>query len=296
KKMVPHGGDGGRGGNVIIRSSDAAPQLSSFRFKSRWIAESGGNGGSNRKRGKNGKDLIVLVPLGTRIFDRKRNLLIRDLTTKDEEVIVLEGGAGGVGNHSGKEATRGAKGASLELELRLHLMADFYLIGLPNSGKSTLLNRLTRAHIPEKAYPFATPSPKLGVCNLSDYEKATLCELPSLYKSSHDGRGRGTDFLKHIEGAKMIFFVLDPLSEFSDTLEEGLTILRKETEIYNKKFLDIPYAVIVNKIDLPEAKERIRKSTFRPGVPCFYLSAKNGEGLEDFISLMKERMEFTRHA
>lgn len=291
RKIIPHGGDGGRGGNVIFRATHNVASLANLRFKQHLVAESGGHGSSNRKRGRNGEDLLVEVPLGTRLLDSKRNLLIRHLTAEGEEVVVVEGGRGGVGNYGGKVATPGEKGASLEVELQFTLQADFFLVGLPNSGKSALMKCLTRSQVKEEDYPFSTKSPQLGVCQISDFEQITLCELPSLYRVSHEGRGMGTDFLRHLQDARRILLVLDPVSQFSSSLMDGLKILRRQIEIFNKEYLDIPYAVIVNKIDLAETHERLRQEDFRPPCPSFFVSAKTHEGIPELINYLKEKKE-----
>jgi GTPase len=281
RKVVPHGGDGGSGGSVI---------LGVFKFKHKLAAEPGGHGGSTKKRGKNGEDLVVIVPVGTRIFDREHHFLIRELREAGEEVIVAQGGRGGGGNQGGKEASKGEEGHKLELELTVTLKADIFMIGLPNSGKSKLLNKLTRAHAKEEHYPFATTEPSIGVWTHSYEDPITFCELPSIYEGSHEGRGLGSSFLKHLEGAKLMAFVLDPLSEFAPTLKEGLKILRKQVEIFNEEFLNIPYFVAVNKMDLPEAQEKVKKEKFAPKVPVFRISALTGEGLDKMIAhIQKQR-------
>lgn len=295
KKIVPHGGDGGHGGRVLFRADTSLVDLASFRFKQVLIAESGGHGSSSHKRGKNGRDLTVLVPPGTRIFDRTRSLLVRVLAEAGDEVVVLEGGRGGSGNTRGREATHGEKGASLDVELTLRIPADVFLVGLPNSGKSRLLNSLTRSRVREEHYPFATRVPKIGVFMISDYESVTLCELPSIYRASHEGRGMGADFLKHLEGARCLFYLLDPVSKFCQSLAEGFSILRKELEIFEPAFLKIPYAVIVNKMDLAEARERVKQENFHPEGPVFYLSALTGEGLEGLRGYLESLKSCGKH-
>lgn len=281
RKVVPHGADGGDGGSVILRAEGNAPSLSTFRFRQKLTAEDGGHGGSEKKRGRNGKDLILIVPAGTEIVDRERQLLIRHLEKEGEEVVVVKGGKGGGGNQGGKPSTWGEKGEILELELRLRIPADAFFVGLPNSGKSKLLNALSRAHAKEEAYPFTTQVPEMGVCALSEYESLMLCELPSIYESSHEGRGMGSHFLKHLQGAKFIFYVIDPVSEFCDSLTEGFKILQKQLEVFDEGLLKIPYAVIVTKMDLPEAKTRIGKKKFDPGAQVFYISALSGNGIKE---------------
>jgi GTP-binding protein len=287
RKVIAHGGDGGRGGDVIFRADTNAQGLGIFRFNQTLSAAAGGNGGSEKKRGRSGENLVVLVLPGTRIMDREKNMLIRHLLKPGDEVVVAQGGSGGQGNIGGKESSNGDPGAVLEIELTLHIPADVFLIGLPNSGKSTLMNRLTRAHLKEEAYPFSTREPKIGVWAVSEYESVTLCELPSIYEASHEGRGMGSDFLKHLEGAKQLLYVIDPVSQFAGSLAEGYAILRKELEIYSEDFLHIPHAVVVNKMDLAEAPAKGKKKKFDAGCPVFYISALNGEGMEKLQAYLK---------
>lgn len=293
RKSVPDGGDGGRGGDVIFRADPNAPPIGSFRYKQHITAESGGNGSSNQKKGKHGQNLVVLVPIGTKLYDAQHNLLIRDLQKPLEEVVVVVGGRPGLGNQGGKRVTKGEPGRTIELELVFKIPADIFLIGLPNSGKSTLMNRLANTKIREEEYPFSTRAPQLGVLAFSDYESLTLCELPSLYRASQDGRGMGTDFLEHLEHAKFILYFLDPVSKFANTLEEGLEILQGAVAESDEAYSKIPFAIIVNKIDLPEAKEKMNAESLKTKAPVFYLSAKTGEGVEVFIDFLKEkRKEF----
>lgn len=284
KKVIPHGGDGGDGGSVIFRADNNAPGIGSFRFRQRLIAEHGVNGGPTLKSGRNAKDLIVLVPLNTRIFDREKNLLLRELVNSGDEVIVCQGGKGGTGNHGGRQAQKGTPGASLELELTVRLGADIFLVGLPNSGKSSLLNVLTNSKAKAEDYPFSTKEPELGVFDRGIYEPISLCELPSVYEASREGRGMGAGFLKHLELAKLILFVVDPVSQFAESVPEGVKLLQKLVNSQAEEFQSIPQAVVVNKMDLPEAAEKVRKQRWKPALPVFYLSAKTGEGLDELKS------------
>ncbi len=296
KKFVPNGGDGGKGGSVIFRSSTNAPSLATFRSKQHLIAESGGHGGSTHKRGRNGKDLIVVVPVGTRIYDRKRKFLIRDLKEDQMEVTVLEGGKPGVGNHGGKDATPGEKGAALDLDIHFRIPAEIFMVGLPNSGKSALLNKLTRSHAAERHYPFATKSPEIGVFETSHFEQRTLCELPSVYRGSHEGRGAGSDFLRHLENAKLILYIVDPVSEFVSSLSEGMTVLKHEISLIDENYLRIPSAVAVTKMDLPDSEKRVKQEKFEPGMPCYYLSVHSGKGMPEFMRFLEEKKENPPHA
>jgi GTP-binding protein len=290
RKVIYNGGDGGDGGSIVFRAAPNAPPIAHLRYKQHILAESGGHGSSNKKRGKNGEDLIVLVPAGTRIFDRRNGLLIRELGQEGEDVIVAKGGRGGVGNIGHKDSQPGQPGEILELEVSLLLRADVFLVGLPNSGKSSLLNVLTRTHAKEEAYPFATKSPELGVCSVSDFESVTLCELPSIYAASHEGHGLGTDFLKHLAKARLILYVVDPVSQFCSSLSDGFKILRNQVKIYDKEFLKTPSAVVMTKADLPEGAKAARGKKWKPGVPVFFVSAREKTGLDKLKTFLGEKI------
>jgi len=288
KKIIPYGGDGGNGGRVILRVDRNASPLEDLQYRQSMHAESGGHGGHNRKRGKNGKDLILLLPEGARVYDRQRNLVIRGRMEHDEEMILLEGSRGGKGNYGGKASSLGEKGASLYLEVSVRMTTDVCFIGLPNAGKSRILNRLTRSTVRVEDYPFSTRSPKLGVYTISDYEQLTLCEMPSIFRGSRAGRGLGNDFLKHLKNARLLVYVIDPVSEYAGSLAEGFEILREEVAAYDEAFLDIPSFVVVNKMDLDRAKEQVRREKWDSGKKTFYFSAATGEGLESFQTLLQK--------
>lgn len=287
RKTIPNGGDGGKGGSIIFRADPNAPPLSDLRYRRHLIAEAGGHGGSNNKRGRNAADLVVLVLPGTRLYDRTRNLLVRDSMKAGEEVVVVEGGRGGSGNQGDKEPGPGEKGASLDLEIRCFLPADVAMVGLPNAGKTSILNHFTRAKTKPEEYPFSTRSPELGVFAYSDFEQLTLVDLPSLYAASHEQKGLGNDFLKHLELVQAILYVIDPVSQFAGSLEEGLRIVKDQVRRFNPRFLDLPAAVIVNKIDLPEAKELFLQEKWKAGMEVFAASAKTGEGMAEVETFLK---------
>lgn len=284
KKVMPTGGEGGDGGDVVTRADSNVRSLKGFLYQRHFAAESGGPGGSNGKKGKRGKGVTLSVPCGTVVKESGRNFLIRDLLRPGDEVVVLRGGRGGMGNQGRRAAQPGEKGESLEIVLSLKIPADVFLLGLPNSGKSRLLNRLTRARSKEESYPFSTRIPELGSYETPDYQRILLCELPAVYRQSLAGKGLGADFLKHLDRAKMILFVLDPLSRFASSLKEGYNILRETLEKYQPALLEIPHAVVVNKMDLKEARERVEREKFRPVVPLFLVSAETGEGLEALMA------------
>ncbi len=296
KKVIPHGGDGGDGGSIIFRADNNAPGLSSFRFRQRLLAEHGVNGGPTLKSGRNAKNLIVLVPIGTRIYDREKNMLIRELNNQADEVVACQGGQGGTGNHGGRPAKKGQPGISVELELTFILRADVFLVGLPNSGKSSLLNVLTNSKAKAEEYPFSTKQPEMGMFARGFKEPISLCELPSVYESSKEGRGMGAGMLKHLEGARMILYVVDPVSQFAESVPEGIKLLQKLVSGQAEEFGNIPQAVVVNKMDLPEAGEKVRKQRWKPALPVFYVSVKTGEGLTELKSFLDEKFPASKEA
>ncbi len=290
-KKVPNGADGGEGGSVIFRASHHAPGLDRLRLKQHLEAESGEHGGSDNKRGSQGEDLIVLVPIGTSIFRRENHRGIRDLYLEGEEVIVARGGRGGSGNIGDKMATSGEEGEKIEIDVEFRIMADVFLVGLPGSGKSSLLRRLTRAPIEGKDYPFATRTPVLGVYAYDDYKQINFCELPSIFEGSTDGRGWGTDFLRHLARAKLIVFMIDATIKFVSNAVDGLATLQRIVYAHDDTFRQIPSVVVVNKIDLGLDTGKIEKELQSSGQSYFLISVKTGEGVESLMQFIQERIE-----
>ena len=296
KKFIPTGGEGGRGGNIVMRADPNVDSLKTFLYQRRFAAESGVPGGSEHRKGKKGKDLLISVPCGTMIYEAEKHFLIRDLTHRGDDVVLVQGGKGGVGNEGGKKAQAGQAGESFHLTLSLKIPSEVFLVGLPNTGKSTLLNLLAGSHVKEESYPFSTKHPELGVYETSTFEKVHLCELPSLYRESPEGRGVGMDFLKHLTRAKIIFLLLDPLNPFASSLEEGYKILLQVLEHYDAAYQEIRRVVVVNKMDLPEARERLAAQKFRPSDPIFLISAKTGEGIEPLMNFTAQEIRERSHA
>ena len=294
-KTVPNGADGGDGGSVIFRASHNAPGLDRLKLKQHLTAESGEHGGSENKRGRKGQDMTVLVPLGTSIFNRANHFAIRDLCHEGEEVIVARGGRGGMGNIGDRTATSGEEGEYLELDVEFRIIADVFLVGLPASGKSSLLHYLTRAAVEGKEYPFATRTPVLGVYAYDDYKQINFCELPSIYEGSTHGRGLGTDFLRHLARAKLVVFMLDVSMKYAKNILEGLTTLQKIAYEHDAAFRQIPSIVVVNKIDQGEDLGKIQEDLQNSGQLYFLISVKTGEGVESLMDFIKERIEGENH-
>ncbi len=291
RKKVSNGADGGNGGNVVFRASHNAPGLDRLKFKQHLEAEHGEHGGSSNQRGKNGKDLIVIVPVGTSLYRRDNNMAIRDLYVDGEEVIVARGGRGGLGNSGDRTATSGEAGEEFEINLEFRLMADVFLVGLPSSGKSSLLHRLTRAPVEGKDYPFATRSPVLGIHEYDDYKQISFCELPSIYEHSSTGHGLGTEFLKHLARARLVFFVVDGTLKFSASILSGLETLQKIVFDFDAAYKRLPMAVVLNKADTIEDLKKAGKELAKFGAPYFMVSTQTGEGMDSLMKFVYEKIE-----
>ena len=255
----PDGGDGGNGGSIILVAETNLNTLIDFRFKEHFKAERGQNGKGKKKTGKSGKDLILKVPVGTQIFEEDNNTLIEDLTKSDQKIIIANGGKGGLGNVRFKSSTNraprkktdGSKGESFWIWLQLKVIADIGIIGMPNSGKSSLLSALTSAKPKIANYPFTTINPNLGVVNYNNKE-ITLADIPGLIEGAHEGIGLGDKFLRHIERCKNILHLIDVTN---DDLVENYSKVRKELFKYSKKLTKKKEIVVFNKIDMASDNE-----------------------------------------
>ena len=250
----PDGGDGGRGGDVILEVKPTLNTLFNFRHKSRFIANSGKNGGPNNMTGKSAKDLVVLVPPGTLVFDSDTGDLLGDLVEEYEQLTVVKGGRGGRGNQhfatsrnqAPRMAERGEPEETLNLRLELKLIADIGIVGVPNAGKSSLLAVVSNEKPKIADYPFTTLSPNLGVANLSDDTVLVLADIPGLIEGAHKGVGLGFSFLRHIQRTRVIIHVLDGLSE--DPLSD-FSQINSEMALFDEKLNAKPQIVVFNKMD-----------------------------------------------
>lgn len=292
-RRVPNGGDGGNGGSIMVRADLRTGSLIALKSKRIFVAENGGAGMGNNRHGRNGKDCALNLPCGTTVYNKRNRLLIRDLTTPGEEVVVVRGAKGGSGNREGRPSMPGEPGKELELLLSFKIIADIFLVGLPNSGKTMLLRKLTGAHVQETDYPFATKAPQLGTYETHD-QLLRLCELPSIYEASVTGGGLGTHYLKHLERAKLVFFLVDFGSKFAPDVKAGFDILLRTVVQFNSGFWNLPRFLLVNKID-SIGKNHFDRKIFLRSDHTFLISAAQGTGLR---TLMKAAQEFlgTRHA
>ena len=259
----PDGGDGGSGGSIFLVANKNLNTLIDFRYQQHFKAERGQNGSGKKKTGKKGKDLFLKVPIGTQIFEEDNNTLIEDLTKSDQIVTMANGGKGGLGNVRFKSSTNraprkktdGSKGESFWIWLQLKVIADIGIIGMPNSGKSSLLSVLTSAKPKIANYPFTTINPNLGVASHNNRE-ATLADIPGLIEGAHEGIGLGDKFLRHIERCKSILHLIDITSE---NLLENYSKVRKELYKYSNKLVKKREIIVFNKIDMLDEKEINKK-------------------------------------
>ena len=277
----PDGGDGGRGGDVILEVRPTLNSLQAFRFTTRFEAGDGKNGGTNNKSGKSAEDLVVPVPPGTLVYDAATNELLGDLTVAGQRLVVCKGGRGGRGNPHFKSsinqiprtAENGEPGEEKRLRLELKLIADIGIVGVPNAGKSTLLSVLTNAKPKIAAYPFTTLNPNLGVANVDDETTVVLADIPGLVEGAAEGVGLGHDFLRHIQRTRVLIHVLDGLS--ADPLEDFLQI-NSELALFDPGLAKKPMLVALNKIDQPEVAEawpKLKKELKKRGYEAMAISA-----------------------
>ncbi len=290
-KGGPDGGDGGKGGDVVLRATKDENTLRLFRFKRKFVAENGSPGGSNNKTGSSGSDLVIPVPVGTIVKDAEGNV-IADLSRDGQSVVVAKGGAGGKGNASfatptnraPRKATEGKKGEERELILELKLLADVGLVGFPNAGKSSLIRAISNARPQIANYPFTTLTPHLGYVEFGGRD-FVVADIPGIIEGASKGKGLGFRFLKHIERTGILLFVLDILDE----PETKFGQLLRELEEYNPALLEKKRAVVLNKIDLVDDLEPY-KNLF-PEEKVFFVSALKRENLGELLGWISENLE-----
>ena len=283
----PDGGDGGEGGSVIFVASKNLNTLIDFRYQQHFKAEKGQDGKGKKKTGRSGKDLILKVPVGTQIYEEDNNTLIEDLTKSEQKIIIANGGKGGLGNvrfksstnRSPRKKTAGNKGESFWIWLQLKVIAAIGIVGMPNSGKSSLLSALTSARPKIANYPFTTINPNLGVASY-DNKEVTLADIPGLIEGAHEGIGLGDKFLRHIERCKSILHLIDITNE---NFLQNYSQVRKELFKYSNKLTKKNEIIVFNKIDMIDEKEINKKiSIFEKKIrkKIFTISALKNIGLK----------------
>jgi len=257
----PDGGDGGKGGSVILKAEQNLNTLIDFRYQQHHKAKRGENGAGQNRTGKSGEDLILKVPLGTQVFEEDNKTLIYDFTKISEEFIAAAGGKGGLGNTRFKSSTnraprkftKGTQGEEFTIWLQLKTIADIGIIGLPNAGKSSLLASVTNANPKIANYQFTTLNPNLGVASY-DNKEITIADIPGLVEGAHKGTGLGIQFLKHIERCKSLLHLIDITSE---DLKKSYQQVKNELKKYSNKLTKKKELIVLNKIDLIDEKEVI---------------------------------------
>ena len=282
----PDGGDGGHGGSIVFAVDKNLNTLIDFRYQQHFKAEKGKDGKGKKKTGKSGKNLILKVPIGTQIFEEDNNTLIEDLTNPEQKIVIANGGKGGLGNVRFKSSTNraprkktdGNKGESFWIWLQLKVIADIGIIGMPNSGKSSLLSVLTSARPKIANYPFTTINPNLGVANYNNKE-VTLADIPGLIEGAHEGVGLGDKFLRHIERCKNILHLIDITNE---DLLENYSKVRKELLKYSNKLIKKKEIIVFNKIDMisdEEVNKKINSFSKKIKKKIYSISALKHKGL-----------------
>lgn len=298
----PDGGDGGKGGDVILEAKAGLATLLDFRFRSHFKAERGFPGGGNNKAGRSGRDCVIHVPPGTLVFDADDGTLIADLDSPGTRVVVARGGCGGRGNARFATSTRqlprfaerGEPGERRRLRLELMVLADVGVIGMPNAGKSTLIAALSAARPKIADYPFTTLAPNLGVVRVDEEHSFVMADLPGLIEGAHRGEGLGHRFLRHVERTRVLVHVLDLSPESSRDPLNDFDAINRELRLFNEHLAEVPQIVAANKMDLQEARERfgpVREALQKRGYKCIPISAAARHGLNELVSEVTRELE-----
>ena len=298
-KGGPDGGDGARGGNIILIADRNMNTLLDFRYKKKFKAEVGGKGEDNNKYGRKAEDIFVKVPIGTLVFDDESGDLIADLIEEGQTVVAARGGRGGRGNarfpnsvnRAPTFAEHGEPGEERQLRLELKLLADVGLVGYPSVGKSSIIATVSAARPDIAAYHFTTLTPVLGIVKIDDSTNFVMADIPGLIEGAHEGKGLGYEFLRHIERTRLIIHVLDVSGmEGRDPMEDYRKI-NAELSAYSEFLASRPQIVAANKMDLPDARENfpaIEAALKAEGREVFPVSAATGEGLKALIQRAAE--------
>ncbi|MFN3729356.1 MAG: GTPase ObgE [Fimbriimonadaceae bacterium] len=303
EKFVPRGGpngaDGGRGGDIVLVADPAKRTLYDFKLQRSFQAERGADASGN-KSGKNGKDLVIHVPVGTVVIDDESGETVADLSVPEARVVICRGGRGGFGNlhftssvrQAPTFAQKGAPGEMLRARLELKMLADVGLIGLPNAGKSTLISHISAAKPKIADYPFTTLVPNLGVVAYHD-ETFVVADMPGLIEGAHEGHGLGDRFLKHIERTRVLVHVVDVVPLDESNPRENYDVIENELRQYSLDVAARPRLIALNKIDAvsPEALAEIRASFHNVPYPLFPISAVTGKGVDSLVAAMVETLK-----
>lgn len=295
EKGGPDGGDGGRGGHIIMRGNTNQWTLLPLRYTRHLKAENGGNGGSSRSTGADGKDIVIEVPIGTIARDEEGNFL-GEITEEGQEIILLRGGKGGLGNWHFRSATRqtpryaqpGLPGEEKPVVLELKILADVGLVGFPNAGKSTLLSVVSAAKPKIADYAFTTLTPNLGIVDYRNYQSFVMADIPGIIEGAAEGKGLGHRFLRHIERNSLLLFLIP--ADSKDHLKE-YEILVNELRKYNPELLDKQRVLAISKSDMLDDELKAEISALLPkDVPHLYISAVSRQGLQELKDVLWSKL------
>jgi len=286
----PDGGDGGKGGDVVLIADANYNTLYHLIHQPRFVAQSGEAGYQKNMSGKMGRDMIVSVPIGTLVRDVDKNVLLKDLAREGDRLVVCKGGRGGRGNQNFASSTNqaprkmvpGGQGEERTIRLELKMIADVGLVGLPNAGKSTLISRISAARPKVANYPFTTIVPNLGIIRGPDYRDIVVADLPGIIEGAHEGKGLGDRFLKHVERTRLIVHLVDVSPEALKPPVEAYATIRKELESYSPVLAAKPEIVVATKIDITGAKKGVT-ALKKKAKKVLEISAATGEGLKGLI-------------
>jgi len=298
----PDGGDGGRGGHIIIKAKEEINTLLDHKYKKSYKAERGQHGMGKKMHGKDGADMFIFVPVGTVVRDADTGEVIADLVLPDSEVIVARGGRGGLGNAHFATPTRQAPrftgpaemGEEKTLILELKLIADVGLIGLPNAGKSTLLSVLSSARPKIADYPFTTLAPVLGVVKYQDFKSFVVADIPGLIEGAHKGIGLGFQFLRHVERTRLLLHLVDISGIVEEDPVESLKKINKELNLYSYELTLKPQIVVGTKLDIKgngERLDRLARYCKDNSYPFFPVSAINKDGINELLTYLVRKVE-----
>ncbi|MDR3228121.1 MAG: GTPase ObgE [Puniceicoccales bacterium] len=305
-KGGPDGGDGGKGGDIVLRCDENTSDLAAFRFQPHWSAKNGLPGGGRDKHGANGADCALVLPPGTQVIDCETERVVAELTENGEHVVLLAGGKGGLGNNNFKtsvnqaprKTTPGREGGTGTFKLVLKTIADAGLVGFPNAGKSTLTGCLTNAHPKVAAYPFTTLHVNVGAVEYADTgEKLFLADIPGLIEGAHENRGLGHEFLRHVERCRLLVFLLDMAGTDGRKPRDDYKTLGEELERYSPALAAKPRLVVANKMDvLPVAAKNL--ALFKKHHKCRIaeVSCLTGEGVAKLREILRAEVRKAKAA
>lgn len=301
-KGGPDGGDGGKGGDVILHASKKINTLIDISSMVKYIAGNGRHGEGSNKQGRSGEDLTLHLPAGTVVKDRDSGRVLKDLAEPGQYVRIARGGRGGRGNkyfasptnRTPRTAEKGEKGQERWLKLELKLVADVGIIGMPNAGKSTLLSCISRAHPKIAEYPFTTLYPHLGIVEIGKYRRIVVADVPGLIKGAHSGAGLGDKFLRHVERTKLLLHLIDITPKSGPEPLEAYRIVREELELHSLELSKKKEIIAINKIDLVDDAlcEKTAKSLEDTlSQPVYTISSKTGRNLNTLLKVVADTLE-----